>query len=181
MDHHRYIKEDPLSEQKGASTSKTLDAIKSLGFTHVLAVPDSECARLFKAIGDDPDIELILPTREGESIAIAAGLWTGGQKPLVMIQNTGFMEAGDALRGCGLGPKVPLRLMVGWRGYGGAMAGKKPTDSAYTYTEPLLNAWGIPFWHLMNDDDLPALEQMDRTAEETSMPAAVLTGYAFTE
>ncbi|MBT4093683.1 MAG: hypothetical protein HOE85_06930, partial [Nitrospinaceae bacterium] len=88
-----------MSEQKGANTSKTLDAIKTLGFTHVLAVPDSESARLFEAVGEDPDIELILPTREGESIAIAAGLWTGGLKPLVMIQNTGFMEAGDALRG----------------------------------------------------------------------------------
>jgi len=167
--------------KKGASASKTLVALKSLEFTHVLAIPDSESALLYAAIEKDPDIDLILPTREGESIAIAAGLWTGGQKPLVLIQNTGFMEAGDSLRGCGLGPRVPLRLMVGWRGYGNAIAEKKPIDSAYTYTEPLLEAWGIPTWHLMCSDDLPAIEQMDRTAEETSLPAAVITGYAFTE
>ena len=174
------FKENPLSKN-GASASKTLAALKSLGFTHVLAIPDSESALLYTAIEKDPDIDLILPTREGESIAIAAGLWTGGQKPLVLIQNTGFMEAGDSLRGCGLGPRVPLRLMVGWRGYGNAIAEKKPIDSAYTYTEPLLEAWGIPTWHLMCSDDLPAIEQMDRTAEETSLPAAVITGYAFTE
>lgn len=166
---------------QGPSASKTLEALKSLGFTHVLAIPDSESSMLYEAVGEDPDIALITPTREGESIAIAAGLWTGGLKPLVLIQNTGFMEAGDALRGCGLGPRVPLRLMVGWRGYGGATTGKKPIDSAYTYTEPLMKAWGIPFWHLMSDDDLPAIDQMDRTAEETEMPAAVITGYAFRE
>jgi sulfopyruvate decarboxylase subunit alpha len=165
----------------GASAAKTLDAIKKLGFTHVLMIPDSESDRLHRAIGGDPAIGLITPTREGESMAIAAGLWTGGKKPLIVIQNTGLFEAGDALRGCGLGPKVPLRLMIGWRGYGGAVSGTGVIDSAYTYTEPILKGWGIPFWHLMNDGDLSALEKMDQTAEETEMPAAVVTGYAFRE
>ena len=59
------------------------------------------------------------------------------------------------------------------------MAGKQPIDSAYPYTEPLLGAWGIPFWHLMSDADLGTIEVMDRKAAETSMPAAVVTGYAF--
>lgn len=163
----------------GASAAKTLHKIKELGFTHVLMIPDSESELLYQALLNDSDICLITPTREGESMAIAAGLWTGGMKPLLVIQNTGLMEAGDALRGCGLGPRVPLRMMVGWRGYGGAMAGKEVIDSAYTYTEPLLKGWGIPFWHIMNDDDLPALEQMDQKAAETEMPAAVITGYAF--
>jgi len=164
---------------RGAGAAKTLAVLKALGFTHALIIPDSESRLLYDAIGNDPDIQLITPCREGESIAIAAGLWTGGCKPLIVIQTTGLMEAGDALRGCGLGPKVPLRLMVGWRGYVGAMAGRMPIDSAYTYTEPLLHAWGIPYWHLMGDEDLPMLERMDRTAAETSHPAAVLTGYAF--
>ncbi len=165
--------------ERGVSAAKTLAAVKALGFTHVLMIPDSESRLLYQAVGDDPEIQLITPCREGESVAIAAGLWTGGRKPLVVIQNTGFMEAGDALRGCGLGPKVPLRLMVGWRGYSGALAGRLPIDSAYTYTEPLLYAWGIPYWRMMGDEDLPVLERMDRAAAETSLPAAVVTGYAF--
>jgi len=171
-------KESALGE-RGASAAKTLAAIKALGFTHVLMLPDSESRLLYQAIGDDPDIHLITPCREGESIAIAAGLWTGGRKPLIVIQNTGLMEAGDALRGCGIGPRVPLRLVVGWRGYGSAQAGRMPIDSAYTYTEPLLSAWGILYWRIMGDEDLPMLERMDRTAAETSLPAAVVTGYAF--
>ena len=172
-------RKESAESERGASASKTLATIKTLGFTHVLMIPDSESRLLYQAIGDDPDIHLITPCREGESIAIAAGLWTGGRKPLIVIQITGLMEAGDALRGCGLGPKVPLRLMVGWRGYGGAQAGRLPIDSAYTYTEPLLDAWGIPYWRIMGDEDLPMLELMDRTATEASSPAAVVTGYAF--
>jgi len=69
--------------------------------------------------------------------------------------------------------------MVGWRGYGGATAGKLPIDSAYTFTEPLLQAWRIPTWRLMSDDDLGTLDLMDHTAAETSYPAAVITGYGF--
>jgi sulfopyruvate decarboxylase TPP-binding subunit len=165
--------------ETGASAAKTVEILKALDFTHVLMIPDSESRLLFDAIEADDALQLITPCREGESVAIAAGLWTGGRKPLLVIQNTGFMEAGDALRGCGLGPKVPLRLVVGWRGYGGAMAGRQPIDSAYTYTESLLNAWGIPFWQLLSDVDLGTIETMDQKAAETSMPAAVVTGYAF--
>jgi sulfopyruvate decarboxylase subunit alpha len=164
--------------ERGASASRTVAQIEALGFTHVLLIPDSESRLLYDAVRSSA-LPLITPCREGESIAIAAGLWTGGRKPLVVLQNTGLMEAGDALRGCGLGPKVPLRLMVGWRGYGGAMAKRLPIDSAYTYTEPLLGAWGIPWWPVMSDDDLSALATMDRKAEETSLPAAVVTGWAF--
>ena len=148
--------------ETGASAAKTIEILKALGFTHVLMIPDNESRLLFDAVEANNTLQLITPCREGESVAIAAGLWTGGRKPLLVIQNTGFMEAGDALRGCGLGPKVPLRLMIGWRGYSGAMAEKKPIDSAYTYIEPLLRAWGIPFWHLMNDTDLTTIEAMDR-------------------
>jgi len=164
--------------ERGASAARTVAQIEALHFTHVLIIPDSESRMLYDAVRRSA-LLLITPCREGESIAIAAGLWTGGKKPLVVLQNTGLMEAGDALRGCGLGPRVPLRLMVGWRGYAGAMAGRRPIDSAYPFTEPLLAAWGIPCWRVMGDEDLPALAAMDRRAEETSLPTAVLTGWAF--
>lgn len=168
-----------VGPRQGISAAQILAAIKEVGFSHILMIPDSESRFLYQAIHDDVSLHLITPCREGESVAIAAGLWTGGQKPLVIIQNTGLMEAGDALRGCGLGPKIPLRLLVGWRGYAGAEAGRQPIDSAYIYTESLLAAWGIPTWPLMQDDDLRSLELMDRHAATKSMPAAVLSGYAF--
>ena len=164
---------------KGVSASVTMAAIKRLGFTHVLAIPDSESALLCEAAQADDAVVFIAPCREGESVAIAAGLWVGGQKPLLVLQNTGLMEAGDALRGCGIGPRIPLRLLVGWRGYAGAAQGKRPVDSAYPHTEPLLDAWQIPYRHLMTDDDLGVLEEMDEHAAATSLPTAVLTGWKF--
>lgn len=163
----------------GISSVRTVAILLDLGITHVVTIPDGESRHLFEALNDQPEIDVISPTREGEGLAIAAGLWVGGRKPLVLLQNTGLMEAGDALRGCGIGPSIPLLLLVGWRGYGGAMAGKLPIDSAYPFTEPLLDAWEVPHWQLMSDDDLPVLAEMEHVAMASSKPAAVVFGGAF--
>lgn len=164
----------------GISAARTVAIVIDLGITHVVTIPDGESRHLFEALNDEPEIDVISPTREGEGLAIAAGLWVGGRKPLVVLQNTGLMEAGDALRGCGIGPSIPLLLLVGWRGYPGAMAGKLPIDSAYPFTEPLLDAWEVPHWRLLSDEDLPVLAEMDRVATASSKPAAVVFGGAFT-
>jgi len=164
----------------GVSAAKTVSALKSLGFTDAVSIPDGESRHLYQALVDDPDVEVYLPTREGEGIAIAAGLWVGGRKPVVVLQNTGLMEAGDALRGCGIGPSIPLLLLVGWRGFPGAMSGALPIDSAYPYTEPLLDAWGLPHRRLLSEDDLSVIDEMAETAEASSKPAVVVYGYGFT-
>jgi sulfopyruvate decarboxylase subunit alpha len=163
----------------GLSGAATADAMAGLGFTHAVIIPDAESRLLFDALVAHTDIDVLSPAREGEGVAIAAGLWVGGAKPVLVLQNTGLMEAGDTIRGCGLGPRIPLRMLVGWRGYPGAMAGRLPIDSAFTYTEPILRAWGIPYRLLMEDGDIDALDEIDRIAGETSMPAAVVFGWAF--
>ena len=80
-------------------------------------LPDNCTAALFHELADDPDIYLINVTREGEAFATAAGLWMGGQNPLVLIQNTGFLESGDALRGTLTRMRIPVVLLVSYRGY----------------------------------------------------------------
>jgi sulfopyruvate decarboxylase subunit alpha len=163
----------------GVSAARALGVIEDLGFTHVVMIPDGESRHLFDSFGQTSKLEIISPAREGEGVAIAAGLWVGGKKPLLVLQNTGLMEAGDAIRGCGLGPRIPLRLLVGWRGYPGAFAGRLPTDSAHTYTEPILRAWEIPYRFLMDDGDIGVLNEMDQLAGQTSAPTAVLFGWPF--
>lgn len=164
---------------RGASASVVVGILSRLGFTDAVIIPDGESRHLHAALLDDPRFRVYMPTREGEGIALAAGMWVGGRKPVVVLQNTGLMEAGDTLRGCGIGPRIPLFLMIGWRGYPGAIAGKEPIDSAYPYTEPLLAAWEVPFRRIMSDEDLGVVEEMASTAAATSKPAAVLSGYPY--
>ena len=75
--------------------------IKKNHFTHVVWLPDSETNFLFQLLTNEPSLDLIPVCREGETMAIAAGLWVGGKKPLVLIQNTGIYESGRFHPGVG--------------------------------------------------------------------------------
>lgn len=163
----------------GVSAAAATLVVKEIGFTDVVSIPDGESRHLHRALEADATLAIYTPAREGEGIALAAGLWAGGRRPLVVLQNTGLMEAGDALRGCGIGPRIPLVLWVGWRGYSGAMEGKLPIDSAYPYTLPILEAWGISHRRMMSDDDLAVIGEMADEAMQTRRPTAVVYGYPF--
>ena len=97
--------------------SALLAEIKKNGVTHVVGVPDNGSRALYEQLWADPDIQVVLVTREGEAFALASGLYVGGAKPLVLIQNTGFFEAGDAFRGTAFNMSIPLVMIIGYRGY----------------------------------------------------------------
>jgi sulfopyruvate decarboxylase subunit alpha len=87
---------------------------------------------------------LIRAAREGEALAIAAGLYLGGARPLVAMQCTGLFEAGDALRNFLYDLGLPLHLLVGIRSWHAVRAGRS-SDNCPRFTEPILTAWQIPY------------------------------------
>src|SRR5688572_28453930 len=99
------------------SATKTLRMLTASGITHVVGLPDSISAPLFDAVARHPVIRLVTVTREGEAFAIATGLWIGGASPLVVVQNTGLLESGDAIRGTVLRMGAPIPILVTGRGY----------------------------------------------------------------
>ena len=66
-----------------------LAELKKNKITHVVWLPDSETNFMYHQLTADPEVDLIPVCREGETMAVAAGLWLGGCKPVVLIQNTG--------------------------------------------------------------------------------------------
>jgi sulfopyruvate decarboxylase TPP-binding subunit len=107
-------------------------------------------------------------------MAIAAGLIMGGKRPVVLIQSTGFYESGDSIRGLALDLKLPLLLMIGYRGYPGR--GRTPTDSAARFLEPILDTWGIPHYTVESDAACHYISEAYQEAQANSHPAAVLMG-----
>ncbi len=124
-------------------------ALKKSGVTHVVWIPDTELGRWEPALRADADLQLIRVCREGEAIAVAAGLLLGGKRPIVLIQCTGLFEAGDALRNVVHDLKLPLFLVVGVRSYYLHQQGKT-ADSCPVFTEPIMKAWQIPYVVLDN-------------------------------
>jgi len=119
-------------------------ALKKCGVTHVVWLPDSELGAWETALTGPDGLPLVRVCREGEAIAVAAGLMLGGKKPVVLIQCTGFFEAGDALRNVVHDLKLPLFLIVGVRSWYALHEGKS-SDSCPVFTEPILQAWRIPY------------------------------------
>ena len=159
------------------SAELLLNQIRSHGVTHVVGLPDNGSRALFEALWEEPAIDVINVSREGEAFALASGLYLGGRKPLVAIQNTGFLETGDAFRGTAYNMGIPLVMILGYRGYATMAPGAERVDTAATFFEPTLKAWNIPYLLLFEDPEIePGLRSAFSEAESTSMPAAVLLG-----
>ena len=149
-----------------------IEELKKNNFTHVVWLPDSETNFMYDNMTES-GMEVVPIAREGEAIAIAAGLWIANQKPAVMIQNSGLFESGDALRGLGIGIDLPLVMFIGYRGY--TRHGDTP-DSAAQFLEPFVHTWGTPYWIIETDVELDRIALAFKKAEETSKPVAVLIG-----
>jgi sulfopyruvate decarboxylase TPP-binding subunit len=114
-----------------------------LGVTHVVTVPDSTIGKWGDAIARTKGIRLVRVCREGEAWAVAAGLYFGGARPVVLIQCTGLFESGDSLRNVIHDWKLPIFSVIGYRSY--LNQDTLPGDTCLVFTEPLLDAWKIEY------------------------------------
>lgn len=167
------------------TTRRLLDTLKQIGISHAVGLPDNSTAALFHALADDPDIYLITVTREGEAFATAAGLWLGGQKPLVVIQNTGLLEAGDALRGTLIRMRLPVVCLVSYRGYKSLAAranspltpdelSRRDIDSVAALLEPTLRAWTLPYELVSDNADAEKIIAAQQRAHEQNFPQVII-------
>jgi len=148
-----------------------LDEMKKNGVTDVVWLPDSETNWLYQLMQAEPSLRLIPVSREGLAFSLAAGLSSGGKTPIILIQNTGLMESGDSLRGWALGLSIPVVLMVGYRGW--TRHGVN-SDTAATYPERFLNAFGINYYLVETSADAPRISIAFEEARRTQRPVAVL-------
>lgn len=158
--------------------SSLVEALQRNGVTHLVWLPDTETASLLQALEGQDRLSVVPIAREGEALAIAAGLWAGGKRPAVLIQSTGFFESGDSVRGIGLDLGIPMVMLVGYRGY---RKHGPVTDSAAVYLEPVLRAWGIPYSLLEDDADLYRLAEAFHHAEAEGRLVALLIAAEYDE
>lgn len=144
--------------------------LTGLGFTHVVWLPDSAMGPWEQALESSSALELVRVCREGEAWAIAAGLYLGGKLPLVMIQNTGLFESGDALRNVLFDMGLPIVSVVGYR----SALVANTADTACRFTEPILQAWGIDHVVIRSPNELPSLAEHLRNCLAAGRPGVVL-------
>jgi sulfopyruvate decarboxylase TPP-binding subunit len=150
---------------------KVAEALAGAGATDVIWIPDSSLG-LWEA-GLQKHLRLLRVCREGEAMTLAAGLLLGGRKPIIIIQCTGLFEAGDSLRNVIHDLKLPLFLIIGVRSYFDHQRGVS-RDTCPVFTEPILQAWKIPYQVLVDDTGLDALATAYRSNQTDGVASAVL-------
>jgi len=157
-----------------ATARLIVDELKQCKITHVAGLPDNFSSAIYDILREEEDIEVVSVSREGEAFAIAAGLYVGGKNPAVLIQNTGFLESGDAIRGTVINMKIPLITLIAYRGYQTLAFERERVDTSAAFLEPTLKAWRIPHYLLETDDDIKYISEAYQKAQENSMPVAIL-------
>ena len=176
-----------------SSAADLLSALKRQGVTHVVGLPDNTSAGFLALAEQDQHVTTLTVTREGEAFAVAAGLWLGGKNPVVVIQNTGFLESGDGLRGTAARMGVPLLCLITYRGYRAMRARaselgsdgwsidtltRADLDSVALHTEPTLRAWGIPYHFYHSADAARVVGDAWDEAHRDMRPVALLVTQA---
>ena len=151
--------------------SEVAQSLAGAGATDVIWIPDSELG-LWEA-GLAKHLRLLRVCREGEAMALAAGLMLGGRKPIVIIQCTGLFEAGDSLRNIVHDLKLPLFLIVGVRSYFAHQRGVS-RDTCPVFTEPIMQAWKIPYRLLAATGSVADIAAAYRESQASGRAGAVL-------
>ncbi|HVZ44885.1 MAG TPA: thiamine pyrophosphate-binding protein [Ramlibacter sp.] len=158
-----------------------LDIFRAKQITHVTTVPDyaqfSVQMRLEE--GYLPDTRVMRCCTEDQAVECAAGLWIGGKKPVVIMQNQGFYASINAIRAVGIDAKLPLPLMIGPWGREFANLGKDPRTSrrrVIAMLEPVLDAMDIRYWRVESPADLHHVGAALDHAYAMNAPAAILLG-----
>ena len=147
-------------------------ALVDCGITHFIWIPDSSTGAWDAALSSAKAFSLIRVCREGEAVAIAAGLLLGGKKPVVSIQCTGLFEAGDSIRNIIHDLELPIFILVGLRNYHKYKQGRT-RDSAPRFAESIVQAWQIPYTILEYKSHAEDLAEIYARSMEQQRPHVV--------
>jgi sulfopyruvate decarboxylase subunit alpha len=156
------------------TSSKVIyDALKACDVKIISALPETWLVHLIRMADEDPDMQLIRLAKEEEGIGIAAGAHLAGVNSALLMQNHGFLAAINPIVSLALLYKIPLLMLISYRGHFGE---KDPWQTqGGMVTEPILRALNIPIWHLTNPLDVQRrLKDAQTLALASLHPVAVL-------
>ena len=152
-------------------------AVKDAGVGTIITVPDITTSEgLLAPISNDPDLRHISVCKEDEGIGISAGLSFAGQRALILIQNTGFLDSINAIRAVGVEYEMPICLMVGLLGKQVGEAPSAARNYGVRIVEPILDAMGIARALIETEGDVALIAPAIEAAYKTSRPTALLIG-----
>ena len=157
-----------------ATNSKLIyDALKACDVKIMSALPETWLVHLIRRADEDPDTKLIRIAKEEEAVGISAGAHLAGVNSALLMQNHGFLAAINPIVSLALLYKIPLLMLISYRGHFGE---KDPWQTqGGLATEPILRALNIPTWLLTGNTDIfRRIKDAQTLANASLHPVAVL-------
>ncbi len=155
------------------NTSEFLSFLQVKGFSFASGVPCSYFARVINELANQNAIRYISASREDEAIGIASGIVFGGGKAFVLMQNSGFATIGDALTSLAQLYKLPMLVIVSYRGLEPDRDFPEHSIMGEVTVETLLN-YRVPFWDLEIENWQQTMDIAITKMREISRPVALL-------
>lgn len=139
----------------------------------VAALPESWLVPVIRMIGEDSETKLVQVAKEEEGIGICAGAHFAGTKAAIIIPNHGLLAAVNPIISLAYLYKVPMLILVAYRGtFGDPYPWHTPGGAV---TEPLLRALHVPYMFLDSPESLDRrIRDAQTLAEASLLPVALL-------
>jgi sulfopyruvate decarboxylase TPP-binding subunit len=158
------------------SGAAILEVLYDLEISHCINVPDTHQRTLLAALSRQSKIKLLTACTEDEAVAIHAGLWIGGQRPILSIQHVGLLAAMNNVKALAMDARIPTCMLVGYFGRDVTRTARENASNAVKLIEPTLDAWNMAYFPIEGPEELPRLAEAYRHSVEHSGPAVVLIG-----
>lgn len=145
-------------------------ALERAGLDFFTGVPDSTLSGLFAWL--EGSSGYVAAASEELAVGLAVGAYLGGRAPAVLMQNSGLGRAVNALASLACLYRVPLLLVVGWRGHDGNDAPEHLLQGRATTA--LLDALEVPFAVLEPGRVEEGVERAVALLRERRLPAGLL-------
>jgi len=149
--------------------------LRSLGYSQYAGVPCSFLTSLINYVIDDPALDYIGATSEGEAVGITFGAFLAGRKTVTMCQNSGLGNMVNPLTSLNYPFLVPTLLIVTWRGQP-QVKDEPQHEQMGRIVHRLLETLDIPFLPFPTSEAEIArtMEQAEESMEKRKRPFALV-------
>ncbi len=152
-------------------STECLHSLKAHGFNFFTGVACSLLASLIEELSRE-DPRYLPAVREDLAVGLASGAFLSGRWPAVLMQNSGLGYCLNALTSLNLIYRIPLLLIVGFRGYEGRDAPEHEVMGSHC--EKILKEVGIPVSVPEGSQLSETIAQADAAMRTARIPAAIL-------
>ncbi len=149
-----------------------IEKLQGNGFDFFTGVPCSLLSGLIACLESAPETHYIPSVREDAAVGLCAGAYMGGRQPVLLMQNSGLGYSLNAFTSLNLIYKIPVLVIMSWRGCGGKDAPEHIIMG--DINEKLLETSGMKHAVLEEDNADRALADALQVINEERVPYTLL-------